>query len=572
MLRHYTTEAILTYLPVSKMDGILRTGEAAQAPTSLSAMAKAATLFLFRQAGLPTTLASYGHFFGGFLAGVVAAPALFRYLTKNQADLAMVQLAIFHVLRLVESRPDYRALKERPQELLALMDDELMRLVEKHLSQDEARDVYKELKRHIDDADAEQQKQKRARAARLSKKPQPMGPIRPADYPSYRLAARPTPTPIYPWGMPPHYPPGVIPGPSGSRIKFPTDGGDPVPSTGVRPSSQTQDEVDGECSVHLDESIDSDLLPEQIRAEARLSEDSTKLNSFSRHPAQQMPGQFPTSPSPWARRSAAPSPESEPSIKAKGKQQATAASSPHPAQHVSYGLDYSSRDLYSSDSDHESEEETEDEEAPVPPRSPFDNANPSGLQEVLARFKACSKHVQTNAGPSRPRKKVHWAPSVDGVENSELYMMSGALPPPELPQAQETRSTSPPNKRKSPSPSPDDATDATPSPAPKRLRPTPLTQVTTSANTIPRKPSPPSGTSTYTPAQQPEPKSKPQPFKKGRGRGRTGGIAHIAPTKPATLRAPKTPKAPKVQQDRAELPALRTSSSREAQFPGTYPQ
>ncbi|KAJ4982649.1 hypothetical protein SVAN01_11861 [Stagonosporopsis vannaccii] len=120
---------------------------ASASTTSLSAVAKAITRFLFGDARLPNFISQFNAFFTGFVTGAVAAPALYAYLTRNHGDRSKIQLAVFHIMRLFQARPDYAKLLEDPQQLLALMEPEVMAMVDKHLTKNEAGKVVKELKR-----------------------------------------------------------------------------------------------------------------------------------------------------------------------------------------------------------------------------------------------------------------------------------------------------------------------------------------------------------------------------------------------------------------------------------------
>lgn len=114
---------------------------------SLSAIAKVIVRFLFGEVQLPSFLKHYGVFFAGFTIGAVATPALYVYLTRNHHDRGKVQLAVFHILRLFETRADYAELLQHPEELLRRMEPEVMAMVDRHLTRIEAGEVVKGLKR-----------------------------------------------------------------------------------------------------------------------------------------------------------------------------------------------------------------------------------------------------------------------------------------------------------------------------------------------------------------------------------------------------------------------------------------
>lgn len=127
----------------------------------LSKVAKAITRFLFSQAELPTQLSSYRAFFTGFLTGVVSSPALCAYLLHYRYDPSRIQLAVYHIIRLFEHRPDYWRLSANPRALLEQMEPEVMRMVDLHLSKVEAGKVMEELKRKFNSDEIQEKARKR---------------------------------------------------------------------------------------------------------------------------------------------------------------------------------------------------------------------------------------------------------------------------------------------------------------------------------------------------------------------------------------------------------------------------
>ena len=116
----------------------------------LSKVAKAITRFLFSQAELPTQLSSYRAFFASFLTAAVSAPALYAYLDRYNFNPSRIQLAVYHIIRMFEHRPDYWRLLANPPALLEQMEPEVVRMVDLHLSKVEAGKVMEELKRKLD--------------------------------------------------------------------------------------------------------------------------------------------------------------------------------------------------------------------------------------------------------------------------------------------------------------------------------------------------------------------------------------------------------------------------------------
>jgi hypothetical protein len=130
----------------------------------LTAIAKAITRFLFRQAGLSTSLSSYGGLFAGFFTTAVGAPALYAYIERHQFDPSKIQLAVYRIIRLFEHRQDYWRLSVNPRALLAQMEPEVMRMVDLHISKAEAGKVVEELKRKLDCEEFEERARKRIAA------------------------------------------------------------------------------------------------------------------------------------------------------------------------------------------------------------------------------------------------------------------------------------------------------------------------------------------------------------------------------------------------------------------------
>ncbi|KAG9204782.1 hypothetical protein G6514_010013 [Epicoccum nigrum] len=167
----------------------------------LTAIAKAITRFLFRQAGLPTSLSSYGGFFAGFFTAAVGASALYAYIERHQFDPSKIQLAVYHIIRLFEHRPDYWRLSANPRALLAQMEPEVMRMVDLHISKAEAGKVVEELKRKFDCEEFEERARKRIAARHPEERlltPAPMPGTFPAADPATPKKKKPsTPSPIF---------------------------------------------------------------------------------------------------------------------------------------------------------------------------------------------------------------------------------------------------------------------------------------------------------------------------------------------------------------------------------------
>ncbi|KAJ4319279.1 hypothetical protein N0V94_003971 [Neodidymelliopsis sp. IMI 364377] len=130
---------------------------------ALSTVAKFITRFLFDEAQVPSFLSQHAVFFAGLATGLAASPVLHAYLSRCKCDRAKIQLAVFHVMRLLDHQADREALLQEPQKVLTEMDKEVTRMLNQHLSQAEATEVRKELKRKVEQQADEQQKSKRMR-------------------------------------------------------------------------------------------------------------------------------------------------------------------------------------------------------------------------------------------------------------------------------------------------------------------------------------------------------------------------------------------------------------------------
>ncbi|KAF2791376.1 hypothetical protein K505DRAFT_363871 [Melanomma pulvis-pyrius CBS 109.77] len=115
----------------------------------LSARAKAlAQHFLNNQTEkLPAFLQPYAPLIQKLLLGVAAGGAIYNfYRYRNRAKL---QLAIFHVLRIVEQNPQLTAILQDPDRLILEMTAEVLEMVPQQLTYEEGEKVIKELKRKV---------------------------------------------------------------------------------------------------------------------------------------------------------------------------------------------------------------------------------------------------------------------------------------------------------------------------------------------------------------------------------------------------------------------------------------
>ncbi|KAF2826537.1 hypothetical protein CC86DRAFT_31675 [Ophiobolus disseminans] len=115
----------------------------------LSTSANLLTQFLFHKTALPDVLERYGTLLSIITSGAVAASGVYYFFQQYRGNRAKIQIAVFHVIRMIENLPDLRARLDDPHNLIAEIDVEVSRVIGSHLSNGEAMDVMKELKRKI---------------------------------------------------------------------------------------------------------------------------------------------------------------------------------------------------------------------------------------------------------------------------------------------------------------------------------------------------------------------------------------------------------------------------------------
>ncbi|KAH3976902.1 hypothetical protein HBH51_073900 [Parastagonospora nodorum] len=117
--------------------------------TTLSAKVKALTGFLIDGAILPETLKQHGTLLLAFTAGAAAASATLPYFNRYRNDRAKVNLAVFHITRIIENTSEYQDRLRHPHELVRVMDAEVQRLLQIHLNKQEAQGAMSALKRKL---------------------------------------------------------------------------------------------------------------------------------------------------------------------------------------------------------------------------------------------------------------------------------------------------------------------------------------------------------------------------------------------------------------------------------------
>ncbi|UPX18371.1 uncharacterized protein EKO05_0008673 [Ascochyta rabiei] len=268
---------------------------AAGSTSSLSAIAKAITNFLFGEMPLPTSLSHYSAFFAGLPTSAMGASALYKYLNRNKCDRAKIQLAVYHIIHLFQHHPSYQALLQHPQELLMRMEPKVLCMLDKHLTKNEANEVTKELKRTYEAPKVEEYTRKRVRENECNVMLEQMG----SDTIGARARARAQrgffPELDLDWTKRTQEP-KLIP------VQPETKPSSPLETRGPRSDLYIQENALDDCNLLISDQ-------NQLRVECgQYDEDMMDLDysSYLTHPNTTM------TPYPHDRRSSAPSPESSP--------------------------------------------------------------------------------------------------------------------------------------------------------------------------------------------------------------------------------------------------------------------
>lgn len=117
-------------------------------PLSLSDTARALTAYLFGERDLPQVPARYAPFIHtiAFGATLLRIHTLFDRQRQSRKN---IQLAVFHVVQLVERDPNLQELLQEPQKLIFFLEAEVLEMVGKHLTKKQSVFVMRELKRKI---------------------------------------------------------------------------------------------------------------------------------------------------------------------------------------------------------------------------------------------------------------------------------------------------------------------------------------------------------------------------------------------------------------------------------------
>ncbi|CAO2648224.1 Nn.00g074910.m01.CDS01 [Neocucurbitaria sp. VM-36] len=115
----------------------------------LSTMARQLTQFLFDGTPLPHLLERYGHLILAFTGGAVVGCSIYHFFQKHKQNRAKIQLAVFHIVRMVENIPDLQVRLEEPQKFIKQMATEMARMTNLHLTKSEADRAMLQLKRKV---------------------------------------------------------------------------------------------------------------------------------------------------------------------------------------------------------------------------------------------------------------------------------------------------------------------------------------------------------------------------------------------------------------------------------------
>ncbi|RYO41455.1 hypothetical protein AA0113_g11011 [Alternaria arborescens] len=141
---------------------------ATQAAPPLSSIARTLTQYFFGEITLPSYLQPYGHLLMGFTGGAAAATALYSFLQRNKDDRRKIQLAVFHVVRVLQNLPNLEERMQTPEKLLAMISEEVNYMIGVHLTQSEGAATISQVKRKVEtDYNARLQKEEIMKKRRM---------------------------------------------------------------------------------------------------------------------------------------------------------------------------------------------------------------------------------------------------------------------------------------------------------------------------------------------------------------------------------------------------------------------
>jgi hypothetical protein len=114
---------------------------------------------LFGETTLPSFLHQHGNLFLAFTGGAAVATGLYRFFQRNKDDRGKIQLAVFHVVRILKDLPDLEERIQKPEELLETITGEVDRMIGTHLTRVEGAATVLKVKRKVRaDLDARREK------------------------------------------------------------------------------------------------------------------------------------------------------------------------------------------------------------------------------------------------------------------------------------------------------------------------------------------------------------------------------------------------------------------------------
>jgi hypothetical protein len=127
--------------------------ESTQHPISFTLLniAKQVARFLLHEINvLPEYLQRHWDVVFAFTTSAAATSSVFKYLARNRGNPGKIELAVFHIIRLFETRSDRKELLAEPQKIISEMDDEVAIMIDRDLiTQREADSVARRLKRDV---------------------------------------------------------------------------------------------------------------------------------------------------------------------------------------------------------------------------------------------------------------------------------------------------------------------------------------------------------------------------------------------------------------------------------------
>jgi hypothetical protein len=127
---------------------MLMTGTLQHAFISMSAAVRDLTRFLLDDFPLRNILKQHGVVLLIITSGATAT-YLYRYFEQNRTSRAKIGLAVFHIVRTIENYPQYHGQLNDPEGLIREIDAEVARMIDTHLTKDEAASAMNELKRKV---------------------------------------------------------------------------------------------------------------------------------------------------------------------------------------------------------------------------------------------------------------------------------------------------------------------------------------------------------------------------------------------------------------------------------------